>query len=94
LKGYSDANWGGDPDELRSTSGYVFTLSGRAISWCSKKQACISLSIMEAEYVACSITTQEAIWLRSFLQDLNLTPKVLRTRNFIGRPNTSRGVIT
>jgi len=31
---------------------------------------------MEAEYVACSLATQEVIWLRSFLQDLNLTPKV------------------
>ena len=31
---------------------------------------------MEAEYVACSLATQEAMWLRSFLQDLNLTPRV------------------
>ena len=31
---------------------------------------------LEAEYVACSVATYEAIWLRSFLQDLNLTPKV------------------
>ena len=31
---------------------------------------------MEAEYVACSVATQEAIWLRSFLQYLNLTPKI------------------
>ena len=31
---------------------------------------------LEAEYIACSIATYEAIWLRSFLQDLNLTPKV------------------
>jgi len=31
---------------------------------------------MEAEYVAYSIAIKEAIWLRSFLQDLNLTPKV------------------
>jgi len=31
---------------------------------------------MEAEYAACSLATQEAMWLRSFLQDLNLTPKV------------------
>ena len=31
---------------------------------------------MEAEYVACCLATQEAIWLRSFLQDLRLTPKV------------------
>jgi len=31
---------------------------------------------MEAEYVACCFATQEAIWLRSFLQDLDLTPRV------------------
>ena len=76
LRGYSDANWGGDPDESWSTSGYVSTLSGRAISWCNKKQDSIALSTMETEYVACSSVTQEAIWPRSFLQDLNLTPKV------------------
>ena len=76
MRGYSDTDWGGDPDESRSISGYVFTLSGEAISWYSKKQDCIALSTTEAEYVACSIATQEAMWLRSFLQDLNLTPKV------------------
>jgi len=69
-------NWGGDPDESRSTSGYVFTLSGEAISWCSKKQDFIALSKMEAEYVACSIATQEAIRFRSFFEDLKLNPKV------------------
>ena len=31
---------------------------------------------MEVEYVACCLATQEAIWLRNFLQDLNLTPRV------------------
>ena len=76
LRRYSNADWGDDPDELRSTSGYVFTLSGGAISRCSKKQDCIAPSNMEAAYVACSIATQVAIWLRSFLQDLNLTLKV------------------
>ena len=67
LKGYSNADWGGDPDESRSTSRYVFTLSGGAISWCSRKQDCITLSTMKTEYIARSIATQEAIWLRSFL---------------------------
>jgi len=41
-----------------------------------KQKDCIALSTMEAEYVACCLATQEAIWLRSFLQDLRLTPKV------------------
>lgn len=76
LKGYSDADWGGDLDESKSTSGYAFVLGGGAISWCSKKQDCIALSTMEAEYVAVSLAVQEAMWLRSFLQDLDLTPKV------------------
>ena len=46
------------------------------ILWCSKKQDCIALSTMEAEYVACGVATQGAIWLRSFPQDLSLTPRV------------------
>ena len=54
LIGYTDANWGGDPDQRKSTSGYVFLLNDGAISWGSKKQSCIALSTMEAEYVVCS----------------------------------------
>jgi len=57
LRGYTDADWGDDLDESRSTSGYVFTLGGGAISWCSKKQDCIALSTIEAEYVACCLAT-------------------------------------
>jgi len=76
LRGYSDVDWGDDPDESKSTSGYVFTLSEGPISWCSKKQDCIPLSTVEVEYVAYSIATQEAIWLRHFLQNLDLITKV------------------
>ena len=36
----------------------------------------MDLSTTEAEYVACSLATQEVMWLRSFLQDLDLTPRV------------------
>ena len=35
-------------------------------------QFCITLSTMEAEYVACSSVIQEAIWLRRFLQHLEI----------------------
>ena len=34
--GYSDADWAGDLDDRRSTSGYLFKLSGAAVSWRSK----------------------------------------------------------
>jgi hypothetical protein len=32
LEGFSDANWISDADELKATTGYVFTLAGGAIS--------------------------------------------------------------
>ena len=66
LVGYSDADWGGDLDQRKSTSSYVFLLNKGAISWCSKKQTCIALSTMEAEFIACSTAVQEAVWLRRF----------------------------
>ena len=71
LEGYSDADWAGDLDSRRSTTGYVFTLGGGAISWNSKRQATVALSTTEAEYMALSSATQEAIWLRSLLKDLD-----------------------
>ena len=37
IKGYSDADFAGDKDDRKSTSGYVFTLTGGAISWKSSK---------------------------------------------------------
>ena len=70
LVGYIDADWRGNLDERKSTSRYVFLLNNGAISWSSKKQTCIALSIMEAEFVACAAAVQETIWLKRFLQNL------------------------
>ncbi|CAB4021584.1 Retrovirus-related Pol poly from transposon TNT 1-94, partial [Paramuricea clavata] len=70
LVGYSDANWAGDVDTRRSTSGYVFKVANSTISWSSKKQATVAKSTTEAEYVALSQATQEAIWMRKLLSDI------------------------
>ncbi|XP_062542059.1 uncharacterized protein LOC134210052 [Armigeres subalbatus] len=59
LVGFSDADWGGDPDNRKSTTGYVFTLQGGAISWNVKKQPTVALSSCKAEYMALSCTIQE-----------------------------------
>jgi hypothetical protein len=72
LKGYADADWGGDKNTRRSTTGYLFTLAGAAISWCSKRQVTVALSSAEAEYMAVSWAAQEAIHLRGLLEDLGL----------------------
>jgi transposase InsO family protein len=76
LKGYSDAAWGNDADEGKSTSGYVFLLGGGAISWSSKKQTSTALSSMEAEYIACCAAVQECVWVRRFLQGLGVVPGI------------------
>ena len=75
LEGFCDANWVTDSDETSSTSGYVFTLCGGAISWKSGKQTCIARSTMEAEFIALDLATQEADWLRNLLIDIPLWGK-------------------
>jgi len=70
LVGYSDANWGNDLDTRKSTTGYLFLFSGGAISWSSKRQSTVALSTTEAEYMAITHATKEAVWLRTLLKEL------------------------
>ena len=71
LQGYVDADNGGDIDSRKSTSGYVYTFGGTAISWVSKLQKIVALSSCEAEYVAVTEATKEMMWLQSFLRELD-----------------------
>ena len=52
LKGFCDSDMAGDVDTHKSTSGYVYTLAGGAISWCSRLQRIVALSTTEAEYIS------------------------------------------
>ena len=72
--GFSDADWAGDLDDRKSTSGYMFQIGGTAVSWRSKKQTTVALSTAEAEYVALAGATQEAVWMRQLTADLNGEP--------------------
>lgn len=71
--GFSDADWAGNSDDRKSISGYVFQISGAAVSWKSKKQQCVALSTAEAEYMALSFAAQEAIWMKQLVTDLNIS---------------------
>jgi len=73
LVGWTDSNWGQDPDDQHSVSGFAFNVAGGCISWLSKKQSTVATSLVEAEYVALATTTKEAIWLRTLLEELNFT---------------------
>lgn len=72
LEGYTDASWISSAGDHKSTTGWIFTLAGGAISWKSKKQTCITLSTMESEFVALASAGQEAEWLRDLLLEIPL----------------------
>ena len=70
LIGYSDSDWAGDKFDRKSTTGYCFMLNGSPICWSSKKQLTVALSSTEAEYMALTQATKEAIWIRAMLKEL------------------------
>jgi len=64
LIGYSDADYGGDLIDRKSTSGMVYTLFGGAISWASTKQKTVATATVVAEYIALTPIIKEALWLK------------------------------
>eukprot|EP00253_Pinus_taeda_P027274 PITA_27274 len=69
LVGFTNYDGAGDPDDWKSTVGYVFTLGSRPITWACKKQSVISHSLAEAEYRGAVEASKEALWLRQTLSE-------------------------
>ena len=69
--GYADADWGGDLDTRRSTTGYVFMSQGGPVSWSCKKQRTVALSTCEAELMALTQATQEAVWIQRLKSEIS-----------------------
>jgi hypothetical protein len=67
---FSDADHAGNPDNGRSTGGYVVKMGTGAISWSSRLQGIVALSTTEAEYVAATSAGQEILWLRNLFQEM------------------------
>lgn len=70
LVGFADADWAENREDRKSNSGFIFKFNGGTISWTCRKQTCVSLSTAEAEFVALSEASQEALWLKRLLTDL------------------------
>ncbi|XP_071925747.1 secreted RxLR effector protein 161-like [Coffea arabica] len=70
--GFSDSDWAGCADDMRSTSGYCFIFGSGIFSWCSKKQDVIAQSTAEAEYVAAAAAVNQALWIRKLMTDLHM----------------------
>lgn len=70
LIGYSDSDWGGCKEDLKSTTGYCFSIGSAIFSWQTSKQHTIAQSTAEAEYMAMCAATNQASWLKRLLEDL------------------------
>jgi transposase InsO family protein len=72
LSAFSDADWAGDPNDRRSTSGLLVFLGNNPITWSAKKQLTVSRSSTEAEYRALASASAELCWLCTLAKDLGL----------------------
>ncbi|KAF5764205.1 putative RNA-directed DNA polymerase [Helianthus annuus] len=70
LLGFTDSDWAGTSEDMKSLSANAFFLGTGVISWMSKKQAVVALSTAEAEYVAAGTGACQAIWMRKMLKEL------------------------
>ena len=79
LVGFTDSDWGGDPNYWKSNAGYVFTLGSGPITWDCKKQSAISLSSAKAEYRGAIKASKESLWLRQILSKFGFQQQHLTT---------------
>eukprot|EP00253_Pinus_taeda_P003975 PITA_03975 len=73
LHAYTDADWDGCVDDRKSTSGGALFMGSRLVSWFSKKQSSIALSIAEAEYVEAASCCTQLLWMMQTLQGFQIT---------------------
>jgi len=81
---YSDSDWARDHNDWKSITGFVTCLSDGAITWASHKQACVSTSSTEAEFIAAATSCQEVLWLHNFFDFIQIpitTPTPLYSDN-------------
>ena len=67
-----DADYRGCQDTCHLTSGYVFIMASGPVTWSSKHQATVTLSTVEARYVAMSRCTQQMTWMHSWLHEVQV----------------------
>lgn len=76
LIGFADADYAGDLEVRKSTSGFVVTLGDSAISWGSRLQKSVAQSTTEAEYVAIAECNKDILWYIQLFKDLSIQLKL------------------
>lgn len=69
---FSDADWAGDHQNRRSTSGLASFLNTGPISFRAQQQPVVALSTTEAEYIAATLAVKDLIWIQRFIEELKL----------------------
>lgn len=77
IAGYSDADWAGNVDDRKSTSGGCFYVGNNMVAWHSKKQNSVSLSTAEAEYIAAGSCCTQLLWMKQMMCDYGLKQGML-----------------
>jgi hypothetical protein len=72
LTTYTDANWAGSVDDRKRTSGGTLFLGNSLVSWLRKKHSSVSLSTIEAEYIATTICCTQVLWMKQALHDIKV----------------------
>ena len=77
LVGYCDSDFYGDLDRRRSSTGYCFTLFRNVVSWKSSLQSVVALSTTEAEFMALTEATKEALWLQGLIEEIGIKQAIV-----------------
>ena len=72
LKAYLDVDWAGCVDDKKSTSGGAFFLRESLVAWTSKKQSSISMSTIEAKYIAATECCTQVEWMKQTIKDIKV----------------------
>jgi hypothetical protein len=99
MDSYVDADFAGafnkegdmqDPSTARSHTGYIVFTYGVPICWGSKLQTKVTLSMMEAEYIALATATREVLGLCNLLEESQMRGMLPRPLNSLLYPRSLR----
>jgi hypothetical protein len=76
ISAYADADWGSDPTDRKSITGWIVMIDSDPVSWACKKQKVVSQSSCEAELYAEAAAINEIKWLSGLLGEIGMIRSV------------------
>ena len=80
---YVDSSYAGDLEDRKSITGYCFFFGGAIVTWYSKQQRIVLISISKVKYVAMNQEAKEEVWIRQLLNEL-LPESIVRKIKILG----------